>query len=216
MKLGILGGTFNPVHNAHLQIAQEVRSRLQLDRIIFIPAATPPHKELDGDIAFSDRLAMVELAIAAEPYFDASDIEAQRGGRSYSVDTLTQLQALHPADQLFFIIGSDSFLEIASWYRAPEIFTLCNIAVVERPEARVTDLLAALPVAMRGDFCYYPDEMRLAHRSGFSVYYLPGTPLAISSSEIRSLVRTGQSIRQLVPDAVCDYIAAKRIYQHDR
>lgn len=216
MKLGILGGTFNPIHNAHLQIAREVQSRLSLDRVIFIPAATPPHKELDGAITFSDRLAMVELAIADEPCFDASDIEAQRGGRSYSVDTLKQLQALHPADQLFFAIGSDSFLEIATWYRAAEIFTLCNIVVVERPDAVVPDLLAALPVAMRDDFCYDSNAMRLTHRSGFSVYYLPGTPLAISSSEIRSLVRSGNSIRHLVPEAVCDYIAAKRIYLHDR
>lgn len=215
MKIGILGGTFNPIHNAHLQIAREVRDRLQLDRVICIPAATPPHKELDGDIAFSDRLAMVELAIAAEPCFEASDIEAQRGGRSYSVDTLTQLQALHPGDELFFIIGSDSFLEIATWYRAAEIFTLSNIVAVERPEAKIPDLLAALPVAMRGDFCYITEEMRLTHRSGFSVYYLPGTPLAISSSEIRRLVRTGQSIDHLVPDAVSRYIAAKRIYLHD-
>lgn len=215
MKIGILGGTFNPIHNAHLQIAREVRDRLQLDRVIFIPAATPPHKELDGDIAFSDRLAMVELAIAGEKSFSVSDIEAQRGGRSYSVDTLTQLQALHPADRLFFIIGSDSFLEIASWYRAAEIFALSNIVVVERPEARVSDLLAALPVAMRGDFCYIPEELRLTHRSGFSVYYLPGTPLAISSSEIRRLVRTGQPIDHLVPDAVSRHIAAKRIYLHD-
>ena len=215
MKLGILGGTFNPIHNAHLQIAREVRDRLLLDRVIFIPAATPPHKELDGDIAFSDRLAMVALAIAEEESFSASDIEAQRGGRSYSVDTLTQLQALHPADQLFFIIGSDSFLEIATWYRAPEIFTLSNIVVVERPEAKISDLLAALPVAMRGDFCYDSTAMRLTHRSGFSVYYLPGTPLAISSSEIRRLVRTGQPIDHQVPDAVSRYIAAKRIYLHD-
>lgn len=212
MKIGILGGTFNPIHNAHLQIAREVRERLQLDRIIFIPAATPPHKKLDGDISFSDRLAMVELAIAAEPGFETSDIEAQRGGRSYSVDTLKQLQLLHSDDQLFFIIGSDSFLEISTWYRVAEIFSLCNIVVVERPEAQVTDLLAALPVAIQGNFCYSSDGTCLTHRSGFSVYYLPGTPMAISSSEIRSLFRSGCPIRHLVPDIVCKYIAAKRIY----
>jgi nicotinate-nucleotide adenylyltransferase len=216
MKLGILGGTFNPIHFAHLSIAAEVRARLNLDRIIFIPAATPPHKELDGNVAFSDRMAMVALAIAGEERYSLSDLEERRGGRSYSVDTLRELQTLHPHDELYFIIGSDSFLEIATWYRAPEIFTLCNLAVVERPQAQLTDLLAALPVAMQGDFCYYPDEMRLAHRSGFSVYYLPGRPLAISSSDIRRLIRTGQPYGHLVPDAVGHYIAAKRIYLHDR
>jgi len=216
MKIGILGGTFNPIHLAHLRIAEEVRDRFNLDRIIFIPAATPPHKELDGDIAYADRRAMVALAIAGEPAFSLSDIEERRGGRSYSVYTLAELQALHPDDELFFIIGSDSFLEIATWYRAAEIFTLSNIVVVERPQAPLTDLQAALPVAMGGEFCYYPAEMRLTHRSGFSVFYLPGIPLAISSSEIRRLVRAGHSIRYLAPDSVARYISEKRIYLHDR
>jgi len=216
MKIGILGGTFNPIHLAHLNIAAAVRDRFTLDRIIFIPAAIPPHKELDGAIAYADRRAMVALAIAGEPAFTVSDIEERRGGWSYSVYTLAELQALHPDDELYFIIGSDSFLEIASWYRAAEIFTLSNIVVVERPQAPLADLLAALPVAMRGEFCYDSTAMRLTHRSGFSVYYLPGTPLAISSSEIRRLVRSGQSIRHLVPDAVARYIFEKRIYLHDR
>jgi nicotinate-nucleotide adenylyltransferase len=215
MKIGILGGTFNPIHLAHLRIAAEVRDRLSLDQIIFIPAATPPHKELDGDIDYADRRAMVTLAIAGEPAYAVSDIEERRGGRSYSVLTLAELQTLHPADELFFIIGSDSFLEIATWYRATELFTLSNIVVVERPRAKLIDLLAALPVAMRSDFCYDSVAMCLTHRSGFSVYYLPGTPLAISSSEIRRLVRTGQSIRHLVPDAVARYISDKRIYLND-
>lgn len=216
MRIGILGGTFNPIHLAHLRIAAEVRDRLGLDRVIFIPAATPPHKELDGNIDYADRRAMVALAIAGEPAYAVSDIEEQRGGRSYSVLTLAELQTLHPEDELFFIIGSDSFLEIATWYRATEIFTLSNIVVVERPAARLTDLLAALPVAMRSDFCYDSEVMRLTHRSGFSVYYLPGTPLAISSSEIRHLVRRGQPIDNLVPAAVARYISEKRIYLHDR
>jgi len=216
MKIGILGGTFNPIHLAHLRIAEEVRDRFALDRIIFIPAATPPHKELDGDIAYTDRRAMVSLAIAGEPAFTLSDIEERRGGRSYSVFTLAELQALHPGDELYFIIGSDSFLEIATWYRAAEIFTLSNIVVVERPQAPLTDLQAALPVAMGGEFCYDSAEMRLTHRSGFSVFYLPGIPLAISSSEIRRLVRAGHSIRYLVPDSVASYISEKRIYLHDR
>lgn len=216
MKIGILGGTFNPIHNAHLQIAAEVRDRLALDRVIFIPAATPPHKELDGGIDFAERSAMVALAIAGESAFTLSDLEEQRGGRSYSVDTLKELHRLYPEDELFFIIGSDSFLEISTWYRSSEIFTLCNIVVVARPQALLTDLLTALPVAMRREFCYSAGEMRLAHRSGFCVYYLPGTPLAISSSDIRRLVRTGHSIHHLVPEAVARYIAAKRMYLHDR
>jgi len=216
MKVGILGGTFNPIHIAHLRIAEEVLERLALDRIIFIPAATPPHKQLDGEISFADRKAMVELAIAENQSFSVSDIEEQRGGRSYSVDTLRELHRLFPEDDLYFIIGSDSFLEISSWYSSAELFTLANIVVVERPEAVVGDLTAPLPLAIRDEFCYYSDELRLAHRSGFSVFYLPGTPLPISSSDVRRAVREGRSIRYLVPEKVAGYISDKRIYLNDR
>jgi nicotinate-nucleotide adenylyltransferase len=216
MKTGILGGTFNPIHIAHLRIAEEVLQRLGLDRIIFIPAATPPHKELDGEVSFADRKAMVELAIAGNPSFLVSDIEEQRGGRSYSVDTLRELQKLYPGDELFFIIGSDSFLEISSWYRSAELFTLANIVVVERPEAVVEDLTLPLPLAISDEFCYGSGEMRLTHRSGFSVFYLPGTPLPISSSDIRKAVREGRSIHSQVPERVAGYISEKRIYLNDR
>lgn len=216
MKIGILGGTFNPIHNAHLRVAETVSDRLALDRIIFIPTATPPHKELAGEISFEHRKNMVELAIADNEHFAVSDIEQQRGGRSYTVDTLRELRQSSPGDELFFIIGSDSFLEISSWFSIAEIFTLANLVVVERPETAITDLTAPLPVAIRSEFCYIRDEMRLTHRSGFSVFYLPDTPLAISSSAVRQLLRESRSIRYLVPERVARYIHEKRIYLHDR
>lgn len=215
MKIGILGGTFNPIHNAHLRVAETVRDRLGLDRIIFIPAATPPHKELAGEISFEDRKNMVELAIADNAHFAVSDIEQQRGGRSYTVDTLRELRLAAPDDEHFFIIGSDSFLEIASWFNISEIFRLANLVVVERPAAAISDLTAPLPVALRTEFCYIHAEMRLTHRSGFSVFYLPDTPLAISSSVVRQLLSEGRSIRYLLPDRVARYIYERRIYLHD-
>lgn len=216
MKIGILGGTFNPIHNAHLRVAETVLDRLELDRVVFIPAATPPHKELDAEISFEHRRNMVELAISDNPHFAVSDIEQQRGGRSYTVDTLRELRRSSPDDEFFFIIGSDSFLEIASWFTVAEIFGLANIVVVERPEAVISDLMTPLPVAIRAEFCYLHDEMRLTHRSGFSVFYLPDTPLAISSSAIRQMIREGRSIRYLTPGSVSRYISEKRIYLNDR
>ena len=213
MKIGILGGTFNPIHNAHLRVAETTLDRLNLDRIMFIPAATPPHKPLDGDISFLQ--TMVELAIADNPLFMISDIEQQRGGTSYTIDTLRELRLAYPDDEFFFIIGSDSFLEISSWYSVADIFSTSNIVVVERPEAVISELTAPLPVAIRSEFCYLRHEMRLTHRSGFSVFYLPDTPLAISSSAVRQLVREGRSIRYLVPDRVVRYIAEKRIFLND-
>lgn len=211
MKIGIIGGTFNPIHIAHLRIAEEVRDRLGLDRVTFMPAAAPPHKPLAGELSFGHRYAMVELAIADNPAFSVSDLEGKRGGTSYSIHTLTELRQLHPEDELFFIVGSDSFLEIASWYRYAELFACCNIAVVERPGGQIHDLMAALPAAIAGEFIPVNKE-RLTHRSGFSVHYLAGIPLAISSSAIRELAQGGHSLRYLVPDAVARYITEQRIY----
>lgn len=212
MKIGIIGGTFNPIHIAHLRIAEEVRERFTLDRVLFIPSASPPHKPLAGELSFRHRYNMAELAVCDNPLFAVSDLEGKRGGKSYSIDTLHALRGDHPADEFFFIIGSDSFCEIGLWREYAAIFTLCNIVAVERPGSIVTDPLKALPVDIAGEFCYYGAEKRLAHRSGYSVYYLEGIPLDISSSAIRELARLGRSIRYLVPEAVSHYIKEHRLY----
>ncbi|SNB47856.1 nicotinate-nucleotide adenylyltransferase [Geobacter sp. DSM 9736] len=214
MKIGIIGGTFNPVHNAHLRIAEEVRDWFGLDRVIFIPAAVPPHKPIYGDLPFIHRYEMVRLAIAANPHFTVSDMEQQRGGTSYSIDTLRALRRAYQNDSLYFVIGSDSFLEIGSWREYQGIFGCCNIIVVERPGAAVTDPHKALPVAVAGEFSYLEAERQLSHCSGNSVYFRTGAPLDISSSAIRELASRGRSIRYLVPDAVEHYIKEKRLYAH--
>lgn len=216
MKIGIIGGTFNPIHFAHLRIAEEVRERFGLERVLFIPAATPPHKPLAGDLPFARRFDMVRLAIAGNPAFAVSDVEGVRGGASYSLDTLLSLREASPGDEFFFIIGSDSFLDIGSWHEYADIFGCCNIVVAERPGATVTALDTALPVAIADDFQYYPAEKRLAHRSGYSVYYLEGMPLDISSTAIRDLVRLGRSIRYLTPPSVEQYIKEQRLYTNAR
>ena len=192
MRIGILGGTFNPVHIAHLRIAEEVRERFDLARVIFVPAATPPHKPLAGDLPFGLRQQMVRLAIAGNPFFTVSDIEGKRAGKSYSIDTIHALRAEYPDDELFFVIGSDSFLDIGTWRSYGAIFALCNIVVVERPAAVVLSICSSLPLDVLHDFSYYEGEKRLAHRSGHSVYYIKGLPLDISSSAVRRLVRLGQ------------------------
>ena len=212
MKIGILGGTFNPVHNAHLRIAEEVQDRFNLAEVVFVPAAFPPHKALSGDLPFTQRYEMVRRAIADNPFFTLSDLEERRGGTSYSVDTLKALRAQSPADEFFFIVGSDSFIEFGSWRDYAAIFRLCNLVVVERPGSVITALDRVLPVAIAGEFCYHDAEKRLAHSSGYSVYYLEGIPLDISSSTIREHARLGRSIRYLVPDAVEHYIKEQRLY----
>ncbi|ACM18974.1 nicotinate/nicotinamide mononucleotide adenylyltransferase [Geotalea daltonii FRC-32] len=216
MRIGILGGTFNPIHNAHLRIAEEVRDRLDLERVMFVPAASPPHKLLAGELSFEVRYEMVRLAIADNPFFTISDIEGKRGGTSYSIHTLQELHLAYPADEFFFIIGSDSFLDIGSWKEYAAIFNLCNIVVVSRPGAVADPLDKALPVAIADRFCYHAAEKRLTHSSGHSVYSIAGTLLDISSSEIRTLTRQGRSIRYLLPATVEQYIKEQRIYNDGR
>ena len=215
MKVGILGGTFNPIHNAHLRIAEEVRDMLGLERVIFVPAASPPHKLLTEELSFEVRYEMVRLAIESNPFFAISDMEREMGGTSYSIHTLQKLNRKFPGDEFFFIIGSDSFLDIGSWKEYATIFGLCNIAVVARPGTSMESLEKTLPVAIAGQFCYHAAEKRLAHSSGHSVYSITGTPLNISSSEIRQLARQERSIRYLLPASVEQYIKEHRIYKND-
>jgi len=212
MNIGLMGGTFNPVHLGHLRIAEEARELCRLDRVLFIPTGDPPHKPLAGEVSFARRREMVRLAIAGNPAFELSDVEGQRGGKSYSIDTIGFFHTQRPADRLFFIIGSDSFLEIGLWHRYAEIFRLCSLIVVERPGRPVADPLEALPVAIRGEFGYTEPPRRLQHASGQYVHILAGRPLDISSTVIRSLVAAGRSISHLVPNAVEAYIKSQRIY----
>jgi nicotinate-nucleotide adenylyltransferase len=212
MRIGLLGGSFNPIHNAHLRIAGEAQEACGLDRIIFIPAADPPHKPLAGDVSFEDRSHMVSMAIAGRPGFEMSAVEAERGGKSYSIDTIMTLRKRFPEDELFFIIGGDSFLEIGTWHRYGEIFSACNLVVVERPGCPVVNPLASLPAAVRGSFSLDRETGRLMHESGTTIFFITGSPLDLSSTEIRRLAATGADITRHVPPDVAAYISQQRIY----
>ncbi|MDK9719379.1 MAG: nicotinate-nucleotide adenylyltransferase [Trichlorobacter sp.] len=212
MKLGLLGGTFNPIHLAHLRIAEEAREAAGLDQVLFIPASDPPHKALAGDVSFELRAAMVQLAIAANPAFGFSDIELHRAGKSYTVDTLTALRTERPGDELYFIIGSDSFLELGLWHRYEAIFPLASLIVVERPEKEITGPLQQLPEAVRDQFKQEAGNL-LRHSSGTSIRFVTGTGLDISSSHLREQVAEQQSIRYLVPPEIELFITQKGLYQ---
>lgn len=212
MRVGLMGGTFNPVHLAHLRIAEEARDLCGLDRVIFIPAADPPHKPLAGGVPFVQRCELVRLAIEGNPAFELSDIEGQRAGKSYSIDTINSFRSDHPGYELYFIIGSDSFLEIGLWHRYAEILRACNLIVVERPGYPVGSPIDTLPVAIRAELGYSAALQRLEHESGTTVQFITGCPLAISSSEIRRLNAVGRSIKYLVPPKIETYIKKKRIY----
>lgn len=211
MKLGIFGGTFNPVHLAHLRIAEEIRETFSLEKVIFVPAATPPHKPLADELSFSERLKMVTMAVRDNPFFSVSDLEGKRGGKSYSIDTLNILRKLHPEDEFYLIMGSDSFADFRTWKEYSSIFSCCNIVTIGRP-GTVISLGTALPVEIAHEFIYHEDLDVLSHSSGHSVYSIEGTKLDISSTAIRSLIREGRSIKYLVPDTVEEYIKQQRLY----
>lgn len=213
MRIGILGGTFNPIHLGHLRSAEEVCEAQRLDRVLFIPSATPPHKRADGLAAAVHRLAMVRLAIAGNPRFRVSTIEVERRGRSYSVDTLRALRAQLPAVRFFFIMGIDAFREIATWKEYRAIFDLCDLIVTSRPPVPEPQLRRALPVAVRGDFCYRQRTKALEHRTGTRIISQRITDLDISASDIRQRLREGVSIRYLVPASVQRYIERQQLYR---
>lgn len=213
MKTGILGGTFNPIHLAHLRIAEEAFAACQLDRLLFIPAAEPPHKQVAGQVSFAHRFAMVQAAIAEAPGFEVSDLEARRSGKSFSVDTLEVLRREDPEGERFFIVGLDSYRDIASWKEYRRIFSLCHLVVTTRPGILVANPLDPLPVAVREEFCYDETAARFRHQSGNTLIFLKETCLDIASSQVRGLLAAGQPIRHLVPAAVADYIQEHGLYQ---
>ena len=212
MRIGLLGGSFNPVHNAHLRIAAEAQNLFRLDRVIFIPAAAPPHKPVAGDVSFACRSEMVSIAIAGRAGFEMSPLEAERSGKSYSIDTIRIFRERFPDDDLYFIIGADSFLEISTWHRYDELLRSCHLIVVERPGSPVSDLITALPEAVRMEFTQDRHERRLRHISGTTISCITGTPLEISSTEIRRRAAADADISASVPPDVAAYISQQRIY----
>jgi nicotinate-nucleotide adenylyltransferase len=212
MRIGLLGGSFNPVHNAHLRIAVEAQQACRLDRVIFIPAADPPHKLLAGGISFENRAAMVAMAIKGKPDFEMSTMEAERHGKSYSIDTIIAFQESFPHDKLYFIIGGDSFLEIGTWHRYTEIMHLCNLIVVERPGCHILTPLAALPDAVSGAFTFDDQTGSLINKSGAEILFITGSPQDLSSTGIRRLAAAGADLTRFVAPDVAAYISQQRIY----
>ena len=213
-RLGIFGGAFNPVHLAHLRLAEEAREHCQLDQVLFLPTADPPHKTLpDESPSFAHRLAMVAAAIAGNPAFSVSDLEGTRPGKNYSVKILERLRSLYLHCDFFFIIGMDSFRDLAVWHDYRRLFDLTNLVVTRRPGVNHGDLLDLLPVAIRPEFCYDSTGKMLMHASGTRIIFLEETYLDISSTYIRQLLLSGRSVRYLLPTPVADYIEQHALYR---
>jgi nicotinate-nucleotide adenylyltransferase len=213
-RTALFGGTFNPIHYGHLLLADEVREHLALDRVVFMPAAIPPHKPARGLAAAADRHAMVKLAIADNPAFEASDLELRRRGPSYTVDTLAAM-ALPPAD-LFLLIGSETFLDLLSWREPQRVASLCRLVVIPRTGSAFDPRSAAARKVLReigADAFVTPEHGTPPPASG--VILVHATSLPISASDLRLRAAAGRSLAYRVPRAVAAYIAEKRLYGAD-
>lgn len=199
MKLGILGGTFDPIHLGHLLMAEVAWQELGLSRVLFVPAGHPPHKQEAEKTAAYHRQGMVAAAIADNPHFELSLIDLERPGPHYTIDTVRLVRARYDvaADRCFFIIGGDSLVDLPKWYRTAELVRLCRLAVIHRPGYKpdLTSLERSIPgLSARVDWVEMPVS-------------------GVSSSEIRARVRAGLSIRYQVAEPVREYIECRRLYQ---
>ncbi|NIS63311.1 MAG: nicotinate-nucleotide adenylyltransferase [Proteobacteria bacterium] len=214
MRIGIFGGTFNPIHLGHLRAAEEIRERFDLDRVIFIAAAVPPHKEVEGGIPGEHRMEMVRLAISGNPHFSISDIELKRPGKSYSISTIQFFRQRFGSDsEMFFILGMDAFLEIGTWKSFQELFSLCHFIVMTRPGFEKPLSAVNLPAEIEDAFVYDEEGDRFTHRNGYSIYLQGVTFLDISSTKIREEISKGRSIRYLLPPEVERYIRRHHFYR---
>lgn len=209
MTLGVLGGTFDPIHNGHIAAADAAERALHLDRVVLVPSRVPPHRRDPVGAGSDHRVAMAELAARERPGWSASRIEIDREGPSYTYDTLAELREQFPGTQIFFILGADAFAEIATWSRYPAVLDLANFVVVSRPGITLDSLRERAPSAFPSTSLGASSPEPSAKTR---VILVEATTPDVSSTEIRRRIRTGESLAGLVPDSVANYIQQHRLY----
>lgn len=197
-KIGILGGTFNPVHYGHLFIAGCALREFALDKVLFVPAARPPHKKEKEVLSGEHRVNMLKLALEGQSNYLLSTLEIDREGYSYTIDTLRQLSKQYPQTEFYFILGLDAFMDLPAWKEPDELKQLCSFIVVNRPHDK------------RPNADYSADEAVILDKK---VHFLSIPGISISSSMIRSRVVNGKNVRYLLPDKVIAYIKAHQLYE---
>ena len=200
-RVGIMGGSFDPVHMGHLIIAQDAVEQLSLSKVIFIPAAVPPHKQHLKQLSAEHRLNMLQLAVETDQRFSVSDTEVRRGGLSYTVDTLQGLRDSLQTETLFLIVGSDTLVDLHTWYKIDQVLEMCEIATFIRPgEESIRSIEQKIKLSAKQKMQLMQNLMD-AHR------------IEISSTEVRTRLLRGESIRYLVPPAVEAYIKTHGLYK---
>jgi len=213
LRLGILGGTFDPIHFGHLRIAEEICEELELEKILLIPGALPPHKYRKSVTPFHDRLAMTRMAVKDSLLLEVLDLEGRRKGPSYSVETLREIHKLYKNNaEIFFIIGMDAFLEIKTWKEYKSLFDESNFVVLKRPGFSFEEL-APFILSLEVGFSEVNGSNIFRTPSGNLLIYKEATLMDISSTRIREMVAAGRSVRFLLPEPVRTYIIEKGLYR---
>jgi nicotinate-nucleotide adenylyltransferase len=207
MGIGVFGGSFDPVHMGHLRVAEEVRETFSLESVYFVPARIQPLKHPAKGAGAEDRVRMLKMALRGNSFFRTSTIEIERGGVSYSIDTVRQFCLKF--DQVYFLVGVDAFSDIGLWKDFEELFRSTNFIVMVRPGRR----FEGPPEALRGQVGRV-DDSTWEHASGMKIHFHHMTQLDISSTRIRELTREGRSIKYLVPPPVERYIIARGLYRN--
>lgn len=220
MRIGLFGGTFNPVHIGHLRAALEVKEGFELDEVILIPAALPPHK-IPGEVAeAADRLQMLNLALEESPHFKLSDVELKRAGPSYTIDTVEHFkQTLPDQSRIYLIMGMDAFLEIDTWKSYDELLVQIPLIVINRPKPGCAfndcgweSMENYLKSKISKDFVFSESQNCYCAKNKQPIYVFTVTGLDISSTRVRDLIGAGRSIRYLVPQKVAEFINSKGLY----
>lgn len=198
-RIGVFGGTFNPIHLGHLIAAQEVLYKMKLDKIVFMPSGDPPHKSNYFLASAMDRLEMVKLAVEGNKNFTVSDMEIKRSGKTYTYDTLIELHKIYYGNKFYFIVGFDALKEMHTWKKAEELFKLTDLIAVNR---------GILETGLK-------NEIKDKKKCGANINLVEIPDIGISSTDIRRRVYTGENIRYLVPDGVFEYIVKKGLYIDD-
>ncbi|MBP3330600.1 MAG: nicotinate (nicotinamide) nucleotide adenylyltransferase [Clostridia bacterium] len=190
MRIGLFGGTFNPVHSGHVNLVKNFKEKLSLDKVLVIPTAQPPHKEAKELVSSEDRINMCRLAFGE--LAEISDIEISRGGKSYTVETLRELKKIYKDDEFYFLVGSDMLLSFKRWYRWEEILTMCTLCATDRNNEQ---------------------SCKEADKDFFEkIIFCDFEKTVVSSSEVREKLEKGESVLSLLPSEVYDYIKEKGLY----
>ncbi len=217
-RIGLLGGSFNPIHYGHLVQAEETRNAFELQKVIFIPCANPPHKNAARLLDATHRLRMTEIAVADNPYFQVSDYEIKKGYISYSIDTIKYFEGKHNSYCQYFIMGLDAFEEIRTWYKYEELFDHCDFIITSRGINSSPDrFLSVIDRDLKPLF--NPNEAKdtgrylsISGKNDHSIHFLPIIGIEISSTEIRKRLRSAVSIRYLTPTLVEKYLLDNELY----